>query len=191
MKKWQIAFFIVFSINAFLLFPVNHSKAAETLIIPSYGTPTVMSSPLMSGVPYIIEVSGIFEYNPATGRYSDAEWMQREIPYQPDWVENINHPDYPDILDLLINEVAYNWMGTTDAVNFSPHTYSPNHIYRLEWLGMGEALAFRIEDATGYTQYDNIGLLEVVIEPIPAPGAILLGVIGTGFVGWLRRRRVI
>lgn len=42
---------------------------------------------------------------------------------------------------------------------------------------------------SGFDMYGQLGIDSISATPIPAPGAVLLGSIGAGLVGWLRRRR--
>jgi hypothetical protein len=53
------------------------------------------------------------------------------------------------------------------------------------------AISFHIAFAPGDFWIDGVRFYEGDYVPIPAPGAILLGSIGVGLVGWLRRRRTL
>jgi len=82
----------------------------------------------------------------------------------------------------LIDLAPYDWMGTTDGVDFSVHTYSPSHVYKLYYEGTGSPLNFSISD----THYgDNSGSLTVTIIPEPAT----LSVLALGGLALLRRSR--
>jgi len=150
-------------LTALLLVPLSsHASISETLEVSSLtGVPVATSTILEAGKNYIIEVSGTFTYAPG-GRIADAEYVYS--PDDADWFEEIPAP-YDDkalLLELLVNNSAQDWLGSADGQNFTPHTYSPNHVYRLEVVGEGSPISFVIYDSS----YDwNEGSLTVSIMP--------------------------
>jgi hypothetical protein len=167
-----------------VLLPLGMAGATETFFVPASGI-TITSSILEAGKQYQIRAEGAYIYSYAN-LPADAEWHLRDgaTNWEEDyWDTRTNFYRYSE-LDLLVNNTEYDWLGTTDGINFSAHTYSPNHIYLINsFIGSGQAVNFRIQDIDAS---DNSGQLSVSINEVPEPVTLML--LGLGSL-MIRRKR--
>lgn len=138
---------IMLLVVVWILLPIKHASASvlETVEVPSYSYTTYSSDTVLEeGKTYLLEVSGSFTFS-SGDRYADAEFS-----YNPDanlWTETLVGGGYPEhLLDLLINGQPQDWLGSQDGVTYTAHTYSPDHKYKLYFVGEGEPLIFNIYD---------------------------------------------
>jgi len=104
-------------------------------------------------------------------QFTPGEWYHCIL----DW-----NPLTDDIYARITNRATGNLVG--EASSTTQGSFSG--VDRLAMTTIGDDYA---PGATGISRIDNV----VVSQQIPVPGAIVLGVIGVGFVGWLRRRRTL
>jgi hypothetical protein len=145
--------------------------------------------------------NGYHDYQPGPGLYLDMDGSQYAAGTIQSIALNLNPGQY-----VLSFHAAGNqrWLADIDSMDVSlgglftgvlalPGS-APWGSYVSPVITVGAPTVASISFAA--TGTDNVGLLLDNVElnsidVIPAPGAILLGSIGAGLVGWLRRRRAL
>ena len=167
MNRKSLCFVLTILISATYSF-VNLASAEtlETLQVSSLtGEPVETSFALELGQEYLVEVTGTYYYAGVGGiRIADAEFALVE-----DYLGWQEEPSIiPNNLDLFVNGTPQDWLGSVDGATFSPHTFSPDHTYRLSVIGGGVPISFAIYDSS----YDgNDGYLTVTVSLRQSPVA--------------------
>ena len=130
----------------------------------------------------------------------DGNTSQRTLWYDSDdsWIDtsqgNLSDPENSPADNIVgtvsFNDEAYTWI-TIDITHDWTSDLIDNYI---TLMLTGPTSGFYAGGSVGLQTYikDNIlGDPELTLTTIPAPGAILLGSLGVGIVGWMRKRRTL
>jgi hypothetical protein len=176
---------------------------ADTLAVGSYpaSSPLVIATPPYGNITFVGEIRDVSSISPpdpefiaegAGGNafdilnagYTPAQTAELFFGFDVESIEFIYGGNTGSILieardkdgDVIDDFFQPNTLGFSAG----PQTLSGSGIRSLYWT---DTVAF-----TGFAALDKIG---VTVGIIPSPGALVLGGIGVGFVGWLRKRKMV